>query len=158
MSWSVVAPLPRLIQKTPSLLGGLSKQGMFQHTSTPGLISFANIVSVFFLFFRETAPRQTARVFEAACAADMASGCTRQNLWHGVWRRRLLIKGSGLKGGGVAALSFLLPSSCDEEELNTNQMQRLKGTCIKMPQKHAGQHSKSFDTSSLFKLSEYKVI
>lgn len=39
----------------------------------------------------------------------------------------VLIKGSGLKGGGVAALPSLPPSSCDEEELNTNQMQRLKG-------------------------------
>lgn len=53
MSWSAVTPLPRLIQKTPSLLSGLSKQGMFQHTSSRGLISFANTVSVFISFFSE---------------------------------------------------------------------------------------------------------
>lgn len=41
----------------------------------------------------------------------------------------VLIKGTGLKGGGVAALPSLPPSSCDEE-LNTNQMQRLKGRVL----------------------------
>lgn len=88
---------PHRIQKTPSLLGGLSKQGMFQHMPSRGLISFDNIVSVFISFSQRdwiNVPRQTACVSEAVRAADTASGCTRQNLQYdtafggaGCWSR-----------------------------------------------------------------------
>ncbi len=158
MSWSAVTPSLVLFKRLPACSVGSQSRVCFSTRQVEGS-SLLLILSVFlFLFFRETginALRQTARVFEAVRAADTASGCTRQNLWHGVWRCRLLIKGSGLKGGGVVVLPSLPPSSCDEEKLNTNQMQRLKSMCIssqciEMPQKHAGQHYKSFDLQFCF--------
>lgn len=137
MTWSVVTPPHSSYSRLPACSVGSQSRACFNARQVEGS-SLLLILSVFFfLFFRETginAPRQTALDFEAACAAHTvrrAVACLAVQA--AVKPLNVLIKGSGLKGGGVAALPSLPPSSCDEEELNTNQMQRLKGMYISSP-------------------------